>query len=124
MNTVCFRAPSLVAILGLLAAGCQQGVEVTVTQTPQGVTFAIDDDDGERCLDSVTVYPSVPADAEPLWESRKDLRDKGCIARIVYGDAPAGFGRQATAAPLERGQAYRVMVGGVGFLGSAEFTRE
>lgn len=107
-----------------LIVACQQSAEITVSQTPAAVVFAIDHEGGEKCVDSVSVYPSTPDDAQPVWLSNRGSRGAECVTRVVYGEPPTGFGRQNAAAPLMRGGSYRVMVSGPGFIGAADFIRD
>jgi hypothetical protein len=119
------RRPIEVAAAALLAAACQQGVAVSVAQTAADVTIAVTARPGtETCLDSVSVYPDAPADASPVWVSNKGMNAPGCVTKLRFGTKPTGWGQQVAATPLLRGQAYRIMVGGVGFTGGTRFTRE
>lgn len=121
--TGAFRRLCLIAPL-LLVCGCQQGVDIKVTQGADGVTFTLDPrSSGFRaCIDGGSVYPAAPDDAPPVWDFTYDRTRPDCVTRIRYGALPAGFGG-AKPPPLEAGKSYRVMLTGSGFSAATTFER-
>lgn len=121
--TGALRRFGLIAPL-LLASGCQQGVDIQVTQDAAGVTFTLDPRSGgfRACIDGGSIYPETPDDAPPLWDFTHDRSKPGCVTKLRYGALPAGFGGNA-APPLEAGTTYRVILTGAGFTAATIFER-
>lgn len=121
----CSKAPRpALAIAGaLLLCGCREAAELHVTQDTESVTFTLNGRDAPACIDSISVYPSVPDSAAALWGASRDRASPECVTRLRYGELPNGFGARTAALPLHPGASYRVMASGAGFSAAAQFAR-
>ncbi|QAY76187.1 hypothetical protein [Sphingosinicella sp. BN140058] len=89
----------------------------------QSVSFSLERRDAPACIDSISVYPSAPDSAAPIWDASRDRTAAGCVTRLRYGELPNGFGARTAAVPLQPGASYRVMASGAGFSAAAQFAR-
>lgn len=108
--------------LATLACSCRNGARVEIIQANGHVLFHVAQSatDKKQCVEDLSVYPTTPEDAKPLWNIA--TADHAiCLSDFTYGIVPKGFDASGAPAPLVKGTRYRVDASGTGFLGGNSF---
>jgi hypothetical protein len=109
----CRRWLALPALLAL--AGCQEGVEVTVTRGADGLLVGVTSNSPtfRACIDQASIFPAGGSEADPIWEAGR-TDPAHCAQEVRVVAATPGFAQRGNGA-LELGKRYCVEVRGPGF---------
>jgi hypothetical protein len=102
--------------LALVLSACEPRLKVELASSQERLpapAFPVSDPDNPDERPRYTTVQVLEASGRVVWHLRAEpFGDQNSVARLVYGEAPAGFVAVVGAEPLEPGHTYRVAISG------------